>query len=377
MKPLGIAFIGYGSIGRVHAMGYRSLPFLYGLDHDAVRIIGAATAHAESAQAAARELGCDVWSDDYRVPLEREDVDVVDICTPNAAHLQPVLDAAAAGKHIYCEKPLGLTVTEARRMVDAVERAGVKHQVTFHNRFVPAVLRARQLLDQGFVGDVFSFQSRYHRSSYVDPNKPISWKLRMETSGGGALVDLGAHALDLLRYLLGDVTAVRATLRTLIPQRPAAPGSSQLVPVDVDDFALLELRMASGAFGTMEASRVATGATNDMGFEIYGSKGALRYNFADPNWLYAYSLDAAGAPISGQRGFTRIETIQRYPGAHSPDWTAPTGFVRAHAECQYRFLRAIWDDNAPAPDMVDGLRVQEIMAAAQRSDEEQRWVALT
>jgi levoglucosan dehydrogenase len=377
VKPIGIALIGYGSIGRVHAMAYRDLPFHYRLPAEAARVVGVATGRAETAERAALEIGCPIWTDDYRTLLAREDVQAVDICVPNSMHEEVVLAAAAAGKHVYVEKPLATTVAGAQRMAEAVERAGVKGQLTFNYRFVPAVTRARQLMDAGFVGRIFSFYGCYRRSSYISPEKPLSWKFRHETAGGGALFDLGSHVLDLVAYLLGDVASVQATLETIIPQRPVAPGSDRLGPVEVDDFDLVNLRQADGALGVLEFSRMATGSTNDLRLEIFGSSGALRISMEDPDWLYVYDVREPDQPLGGVRGLKRLETLQRFEGQVTPDWTQPMGFVRAHAECQYQFLRSIWEGLVARPSLRDGVYIQRIMAAAQRSDAESRWVSIS
>jgi predicted dehydrogenase len=376
VKPIGIALIGYGSIGRVHAMAYRDLPFHYRLPADAVRLVGVATSRAETAARAAREIGCSTWTDDYRALLARDDVQAVDVCVPNSMHEEVVLAAAAAGKHIYVEKPLATTVAGAQRMAESVERAGVKAQPTFNYRFVPAVTRARQLIEAGFAGRIFSFYGCYRRSSYVSSEKPLSWKLRQETSGGGALYDLGSHVLDLMRYLIGEVASVQATLQTFISQRPIAAGADQFGPVEVDDFSLLQLHMVDGAFGVLECSRMATGSTNDLRLELFGASGALRFSMEDPDWLYVYDVRQPDQPLGGERGFKRLETLQRFEGQVSPDWTQPMGFVRAHAECQYQFLRSIWEDFAPRPSLRDGVVIQRILAAAQRSNAESRWVRI-
>ncbi len=177
-----------------------------------------------SAEKAAQEIGCEFWTDDYRELLARRDIDVVDVTTPNHAHAEIVIAAAQAGKHIYCEKPLAMTVAEGQRMVAVVAQAGVKTQMTFNLRFFPAVARARQLIESGFLGNIFSFRGRYYRSSYIAADKPLSWRLRKDVSGGGALFDLGSHILDLIYYLLGDYGAVQATVDTLIK---AAPGGGR------------------------------------------------------------------------------------------------------------------------------------------------------
>lgn len=376
MSRIRIGLIGYGGIGRAHAAAYRTIPFHYGLRADSIEIAGVATTRLETAKRAAAEIGCAFFTDDYRELVARADVDAVDICSPNNSHHEIALAAASAGKHIYCEKPLAMNVAEAASMAAAVRAARVKGQVTFNFRFFPAVARARQLVDAGFLGRIFSFRGRYHRASYIDSQKPMSWRLRREVTGGGALFDLGSHIIDLLYYVLGEFDAVNGTLDTLIKQRPAAPGSAELAAVDVDDIALLHARLADGALGTVEISRMGTGATNDLAFEIFGQLGAIRFDLSDPGALYVYDAREADAPLGGQRGFRKLEAAGRYEGQRAPDWTMRPGFMRAHAECQYQFIRAIWDDKPTAPSFDDGAHVQRIMAAAERSSEQGGWVEI-
>jgi predicted dehydrogenase len=357
-------------------MGYRSLPFHYGLPSDTYRLVGVATSRAESAKAATLEIGCDFGTDDYRTLLARPDVDVVDICVPNYLHAEIVEAAAAAGKHIYCEKPLAMDLAEGRRMLAAVEAAGVLAQMTFNFRFYPAVLRAQQLIREGFLGTPFSFRGRYYRSSYIDRGKPISWKQRREIAGGGALIDIGSHILDLLYALLGDYASVNATLDTLIRERPRAAGSTERVAVDVDDIALLHVRLADGTPGTVEASRLGTGLTNELEFEIFGDQGSVRFNAMDPNWLQIYDVRDSDQPMGGRRGFRKVETVQRFEGQKAPDWSMAPDFVRTHTECQYQFLKAVQEGRSPVPSLADGFHIQAVLAAAQRSAAEGRWVTL-
>ncbi len=376
MPKIRIGLIGYGGIGRVHAAAYRAIPFHYGLPADSIEIAGVATTRRQTAERAAEEIGCDFFTDDYRDLLRRPGIDAVDICTPNNTHYEIVLAAAEAGAHIYCEKPLAMNVAEAASMARAVQAAGLKAQVTFNFRFFPAVMRAKQLVDAGFLGRIFSFRGRYHRSSYIDGDKPMSWRLQREITGGGALFDLGSHILDLLYYVLGEFDSVNGTLETLIKERPTTKGSAELAPVAVDDIALLHARTADGALGTVEISRMGTGATNDLSFEIFGQLGAIRFDLGEPAWLSVYDARDADGPQGGERGFRKIEAVSRYAGQRAPDWTMIPDFMRAHAECQYQFIRAIWDDSLPAPSFADGAHVQKIMAAAERSSEQGGWVRL-
>lgn len=368
----GIALIGYGAMGRAHAMAYRDIGFHYGLPAHTIKLIGVVTTREESAKKAAAEIGCDIALTQYDALLARDDVHVVDICTPHDSHEQIITAAARAGKHIYCEKPLARTLDEAHRIAAVMKDAGVKIGLTFNFRFLPCVQKAKQLIEAGFIGRVLSFHGRYFRASYIDPQRPMAWRLRKAQAGGGIVIDSGAHLIDLTHFLMGEVAEIHATIDTPHKQRPAAKGSTTLETVDVEDMAFAQVRLAGGALGTWEMSRMATGATNDIWFEVRGEQGALRFALEEPNWLYVY--DQRGA--DGARGFTRIETVQRYAGALAPDWTAPLGLARSHAECQYRFLKAIWEDQAPSPGLADGMIVQRLVDAVYRSAAQGGWVRI-
>jgi len=377
MKKLGIGMIGYGAIARVHAMAYRTIPMHYGLPADTITIAGVAGRSAEAAQKSALELGCPFWTADYHDLLARSDIDVIDCSLPNHLHEEVVLAAAKAGKHIYCEKPLAMDVTQGRRMVDAANQAGVKTQMNFNFRFYPAVMRARQLIDDGFLGRVFSFRGCFYRASYINPNKPLSWRLKKESAGSGALFDLGSHIIDLVYYLLGDFNSVLATLDTLIKERPVSAGSTQKGRVDVDDIALMQVRMANDALGTIEASRMGTGVVNDVRLEIFGEKGALRFNLDDPNWLEVFDVNDKSEPLGGLSGFKRIQTVGHYAGQKAPDWSMPPGFVRTFAEGQYQFLKAISENLQTSPSLAEGLYIQSVMEAALTSSTRKSWVNVT
>lgn len=368
LKRVRVGIIGYGGVGRLHALGYRSIPLHYGLRADTVQIVSVATAHGESAEGAAREIGCERWTDNYVELIEDPDVDLVTVATPNDSHEEIVVAAADAGKHIFCEKPVARKVIEAKRMRDAVERAGVKAQLNFNFRYYPAVQHARKLIDDGLLGRVFSYRAAFYRSSYIDPEKPMSWRLRRDIAGGGALFDLGSHVLDAIYFLLGDFKAVMGIAETMIEERPTASGADERERVDVDDITLMQARMANGALGSIESSRLATGVTNEMALEIYGDRGALRFHSQDPSWLHV--CDAQ----SPRGGFQKVGG--RFTDQLAPHWTMAPGFAPTFAAGQYALLRAISEDSRPAPDLNDGLHVQAVMEAALRASREGRWVGL-
>jgi len=376
MKELGVAIIGYGGVARVHGMAYRAIPYHYGLSAGLVKIVGVADSQSKSAETAAKELGCGFWTTDYRELLARADVDVVDICVPNHLHEEIILAAAAAGKHVYCEKPLANSVAQAKRIVEAVEKAGVKNQLNFNFRYYPAITRARQMISEGFLGQIFSYRGCYYRSSYINPDKPLSWRLNKSIAGGGALFDLGSHILDLIYYLMGDFASVQATVDTLIKERPIALGSTEKAPVDVDDIVLMQARMADNTLGSIEISRMGTGATNDMKFEVFGQKGAIRFSTAEPSWLEVFDVRDAEQPTGGMSGFRKIQAVSRFDGHKVPDWSMAPGFTTTFVESQYRFLQAVSNDLQPLPTFRDALHIQQVMQAALLSSDEKRWVSI-
>lgn len=376
-RQFGVGMVGYGFIGKMHTYAYKSIPFFYDPPPVDVRLVGVCTSRAETAQKAAEHGGYEFGTTDHHKLLERDDIHIINCCTPNSLHKDILISALQAGKHVYCDKPLAMNLAEAREIMDAVEKANVVHQMTFQYRFVPAIIRARQLIDEGLLGEIMSFRVAYLHSGYVDPSRPMSWRLNKKEGGAGALFDLGSHVLDLVRYLSGEVKEVFATTHTFIRQRPASKGSSQLVDVDVDDLVLAQMRMENGALGTMEASRIATGTNDDLRIELHGKEGAIRFNLMEPNWLYVYDNRVKGEPIGGRRGYTLVETVQRYPEpAVFPGPKFTVGWTRFHIASIYNFLRNVAGRNLSPPTLYDGFKVQEIMEAALKSAEKGGWMKL-
>ncbi|PWH20900.1 MAG: hypothetical protein DDG58_00400 [Ardenticatenia bacterium] len=376
LPEIRIGLIGYGFIGKVHTLAYQALPLMYDPMPARVKLVGVSAASRESVQKAIDQAGYVFGSTDWREVVAREDIDVIDCCVPNHLHYEVVMAALRAGKHVYCDKPLAANLIQAREMLAEAQRSGRQHRMTFHLRFVPALMRAKQLVEEGFLGQVFSFRACYLHSGYVNPNRPMSWRLDA-AAGGGALVDLGSHVLDLLRYLLGDFAEVFAVTETFIKERPLPGQPERRAAVTVDDLAMLTLRTVNGALGTVEASRLATGTNDDMHIEIYGQQGALRFNLMDPNWLYVFDARDPEAPLGGNRGFKAIESVQRYPSpAVLPGPKFAIGWLRYHVASQFGFITSLVRGQPSPPDFEDGMRVQEIMEAAYRSAREGRWVSL-
>jgi predicted dehydrogenase len=376
METIGIGLVGYGSIGRVHTLSYKELPMYYPGALPKISLAAVCTARKETARAAAEEGGYAESFTDVDELVRQESVSVVDCCTPNHQHRRTLLAAIAAGKNVYCEKPLAVSVSEARQIVREAEKAGVIVGMTYNFRFIPALMRARQMIADGLLGEIYTFHAVYYHTGYQDPRKPLSWRMKQELSGGGALVDLGSHIIDLVRHLLGEMQAVRAVTKTYIRQRPIEPGSKTLGDVTVDDAAWLQVRLAGGGFGTIETSRYATGTLDDLNIEITGSKGALRFNLMDANWLYWFDGTRAGGFMGGDQGWTRLETVQHYHGAAVPPGRSILGWTRTHAECQYAFLSAVASGKKPEPGIHDGLRAQLVLDAAYESARTEAWVTV-
>ncbi|MEX2445243.1 MAG: Gfo/Idh/MocA family oxidoreductase [Alkalispirochaeta sp.] len=356
---IGLALFGYGGIGRLHAAAYSQIPFLYGgrggayglstagsqtrgrLVAEHPKILRVCTSRGETARVAAEESGADHWEAGWEAALADPTVIAVDVTVPNHLHAEAVPAALAAGKHVYCEKPLAATSTDAEQIATAVRASDRIFAMTFQYRFVPAVLRARELVESGQIGRVYSFRAEYLHSGYQNPQRPLSWRMDKERSGSGALADLGSHVIDLVRYLLGEFESVQGHLETFIPERPVAKGSKELGPVTVDDACWIRARMRSGAVGTVEASRFATGTLDDMRFWVYGERGALHFSLMDLNFLWYFDASRAGGAYGGSQGWQRLDTVAHYPGAAIPPGRAPMGWLRLHVENQYGFLQAV------------------------------------
>jgi len=373
-KELGIGIAGFGFIGKVHAYSYINLPIFYSPPPCRTRIVGVATSRPETAALVRDVIDVELATDDYLDLIDRTDIHAIHVCTPNDSHKEIILAAIRAGKHVYCDKPLALNASEADEIAAALEGYQGIHMMTLQNRFIPATLRAKQFVDEGLLGDVVSFRGAYLHAGYTDPNRPMSWRLDRAKAGGGALYDLGSHIADLLQHLVGPFAAVQAHTETFVKERPD-PKTGQMCPVEVDDLALLTVKTVDGAVGTIEASRVATGTNDDLRFEIHGTQGAMRWSLMEPSYLEVYDATEPGEPIGGERGFKRIETVNRYPEpAGFPGPKTPYGWIRGHVAAIHHFVTGIVEERPVRPDLADGARLQRFMDTAYESAEKGGWV---
>jgi predicted dehydrogenase len=370
MKKLRVGFVGFGFIGKVHAYGYRTLPFYYAPSPVDPEFVGVCTSRPDTGRAAKDAFGFRFHTADFREVTEGRDIDAVHICTPNKFHREALLSAMKAGKHIYCEKPLAASAAEAREIVAALPGYAGVHQMTLQNRFFPATLRARELVIDGFLGEVLEFRAAYLHAGSADPKAPLKWKLSKDLGGGGVLYDLGSHIIDLVRHLVGEFASVQCATKIAFPQRPSATSPGTMEEVEAEDLAFLLVRTTGGALGVIESTKIASGAQDELRFEIHGTRGAMRFNGMDADWLEVY--DVAGK----DPGWKRVDCVQRYaaPASGFPTPKARTGWIRSHCACLAHFLYAVAEGRKAEPGLETGARVQEIMDAAYRSAATGRWV---
>lgn len=371
-KPkLRVAMVGAEFMGRAHANAWRQAPRFFDLPREPVLHVVCAR-DAAKLERAAEKLGFAEFTTDWRTAIRRPDVDVVDVCTPGDSHAEIAIAAAAAGKAVLCEKPLANTVAEAEAMANAVRAAGVPNAVCHNYRRVPAIALAKRILDEGRLGRIHHFRGAYLQDWIVDPAFPRVWRLDKSKAGSGALGDIGSHQVDLARYLLGEIAEVSGLLHTFVPERPL-PGGGGRGRVDVDDAALALVRFASGAIGSLEGTRFATGRKNANRFEINGARGSLAFDLERLNELALYEEQGAS---SGFRTVLATDPSHPYVEAWWPPGHA-LGYEHSFVHTVADFVRAIAGGAAMSPSFADGLANQRVLAAIERSSASRRWEAVS
>lgn len=365
-KRLNIGLLGFGSMGRTHTWAVRNLPFFYGELPFEAKTLGVCTTTQEKSDRVAREFQIPVATACEDDLINHPDVDVIDVCTPNIFHFETLKKAIASGKHVLCEKPLCISPAEARALLAIPRREGQVLGMVFNNRWMAPVLRAKQIIDEGRLGKILSFHAQYLHNSATDVNRPAGWKQDRAVCGGGVLFDLGSHAIDLICHLCGRITQVSGMSQIAYPVRRGRDGKVWQTNAD-ESFYLLGIT-EGGAKGTVSVGKLQVGTNDDLSFEIYGETGALRFSLMEPNHLYYYDGTASDAPIGGDRGFTAIDCVGRYPDLIFPSPKAPAGWLYGHLASMHAFLSAAADHTPFAPSFEDGALVQAIMDAAYRSD---------
>lgn len=385
-KTLNVAMIGGGFMGKAHAMAYAAMPMFFwpapAIPHRKV-IVDVTDALAEEAKT---RFGFEESSSDWQSVVARDDIDVIDICTPNNIHAEIAIAAAKAGKHIICEKPLARGGEEAKTMLDAVENAGVIHMVAFNYRRTPAVALAKKYIEEGRIGDIRNFRGTYLQDWSADPDGPLSWRFQKKIAGSGAVGDIGTHVVDLAHYLVGQISEVNAMTPTYIKTRPVQAGgldklgaseknaNAQRGPVDVDDEVVSLLKFDNGAIGSLEATRNAYGRNNLITFEIHGTKGSLYFNYERRDELQVmFADDPADA-----RGFRTVYTGPAHPYGDGL-WPIPAlgiGYSETKiVEC-YDLFKAIASGQQPSPNFADGYLTELVADALLKSGETGQWTTV-
>lgn len=356
-----VGIIGFGFIGQAHAMGYWSIPYLY--NHPAVTAQVAALLRTSTGrdEQLIERLGSPFVTDSIEA-FKAQNLDLVDVCTPNALHREEIRAVSEMRVPIYCEKPLGLNLNDAREIQRLAKDAGVLTHTAFMMRYYPAVRQAKAILEKGGLGEIYHFRAQYFHSSYMDPQRPTSWRLQKEMSGGGAMTDLGIHIMDMIQYLLGDVAWVQARAQTLIKQRPSSKGSSRKVAVDVDDWGICLLGMKNGGYGSLESSRMGSGASEEAKVEIFGSQGSITIDLRNP--LQAQYYDAQKNQMTfGKLNFSTPEG-ERPTGDLWPSAKSSLGYFKdAHTASIYDFLLNIHENKESPINFKIAVQAQEILEA--------------
>lgn len=392
-EPLRVAMIGHAFMGAAHSHAWRTVGKVFDLPRPVEPAVVCGRDPVTTA-AAAERLGWREAGTDWESVVARDDVDLVDICTPGDSHASIALAALAAGKHVLCEKPLANTLAEAERMADAARAAGSASgalaMVGFTYRRVPALSLAAELVAAGRIGEVRHVRAQYLQDWIVDPDFPLVWRLRKDLAGSGALGDIGAHAIDLVQFVTGQVlTGVSAVQSTFVTRRPLPTASSglsasaggsdgsagsqvELGEVTVDDASAFTGRLDGGAMVVVEATRFATGRKNALRLEVNGSLGSLAFDLEAMNELHVYDNRVPAADA----GFRRIlATEPEHPYVKA--WWPPghgLGYDHAFVNQAYDLVTAIAAGEQPRPSFDDGLAVQRILDAVERSAaDSSRW----
>ena len=379
-QQLNVGMVGYAFMGKAHSDGYVKAPIFFP-DLSATPVIKALCGRNEEALSnAAQQYGWETTTNSWEELVQRDDIDLIDISTPNNTHAPIALAAARNGKHVFCEKPMAMSLAEAKEMLAAVTEHNVRHMVAFNYRRVPAVALAKQLINQGKIGEIYHMRAVYLQDWITDPSFPVVWRLDSKVAGTGAIGDLGAHIIDLAYYLVGGIEAISATTQTFIKQRKnleettgglgAASGTDD-VDVTVDDAFIALAKFKNGALGTFESTRFATGRKNYNCFEINGSKGSLTFNLERINELQYLSRN----DDSFEEGFKTILVTQPehpYVGA----WWPPghvLGWEHTHIHQIADLCDAIGNSTDPCPGFREGAENQAVLEAIEKSSKTLHW----
>ena len=362
-RTVGIGLIGTGFMGGVHARAYRNAPWIFpdAAAQPDLRIV--ADARLDDARAFAERFGIPEWTDDWRTLLGRSDLDVIDVCTPPALHQRMATEVAGAGKHVYCEKPVGRDLGETTAIWDAVRQAGVLSFVGLNYRFAPAVMLAKELIRAGRLGELRQVRVSM-RTAYSAGGQNIGgWRYSREQAGAGTLGDHGSHVFDLATHLAGPIVRLCGTTVVSVPERDDPETKGATFTVDNDDTFAALVEFASGATGIVDASRVATGSRGELTFDIVGSTGAARWDLRRMNELQLFSADAPPT----EEGWKTIQTgPANWPYGQFIPSSLGLGYVDTKVIEVYRIVEAVAKREPISPNVGDMLHVARLIDAVQQ-----------
>lgn len=367
-----IGILGFGSMGKTHLYAIRNIPFFFSGKYDAT-VLGVCTSHIETARMASERYNIPLYTDNENDLIYNDEIDVIDISTPNIYHYETAKKAIMAGKHVYCEKPLAVTYAQASELSRLAKEKGVICGIVFNNRFLSPILRAKALIDEGKLGKILSFSIKYLHSSALDTKKSAGWKQDKDICGGGVLFDLGSHAVDLIYYLCGEFDSVMGKSQIAYPVRTGVNGKEWQTNADEAFYMLATLK--NGAHGTVEVSKITTGANDDLRLEIHGEKGSVAFDLMQPNYLQFYDATLEDGSYGGTRGYTKIECVNRYPSPSGifPGAKAPIGWLRGHIGSYFEFVSSVINKSQFTPSFDDGAYVQLVLEKAYKSDKSGSW----
>ncbi|MDQ0338819.1 putative dehydrogenase [Caldalkalibacillus uzonensis] len=379
-QTLNVGMIGYKFMGKAHSHAYRDVSFYFNPSLKPVlkTIVGR---NEVGVKQAAAQFGFEAAHTDWRELIKSDEIDLIDIVTPNNTHAEMVIEAAQAGKHILCEKPLAMNVQEGKEMLKAVQEAGVVHMISHNYRFAPAVQLAKKLIEEGKLGRIYHIRAQYLQDWIMDPDFPLVWRLRKDVTGSGALGDIGSHIIDLARFLVGEIEQVTGMTEIFIKERPmgemteglhAAQSSVQKGKVDVDDAVAFLARFNNGALGVFEATRFAAGNRNKNKFEINGSKGSIRWDLENMNLLEVYFTDDDKS-LQGFRTINVTESVHPYVNQYWPAGHI-IGYEHTFINLVYELIQGIAEGKQVSPSFEDGVRNQAVLEAIARSAREGAWI---
>ncbi len=382
-KPLNVGMIGYGFMGRAHTNAYRKVNQFFDLEYQPV-LKAACARKKDKAQAFADNWGYESIETDWRKLIERKDIDLIDIGSPNNTHREIVLAAAEAGKMILCEKPLAMNVAEAEEMVAAVEKAGVPNMVWFNYRRVPAISLAKQVVDEGRVGKAYHYRATYLQDWTIATDVPQGgatlWRLDVDVAGSGVTGDLLAHSIDTAEWLNGPIAKVSAATETFVKQREHAE-TGKVQPVGIDDACMFLAVFANGSMGTFESTRYARGRKNYNTFELNGEQGSVFFDLEDPHILqyFKYADPKTGTKVEDHlTGWQRIH-VTNFEHPYMDKWWVPgctVGYEHTFIHALADFLEGLSTGKGTQPDFRSGLRTQKVCDAVLESARTSAWVAI-